>query len=109
MILGVGREGVRTIELDEDLAMRPDALRAAISEDRSSGWVPAGVVATIGTTSTTAIDPVAAIADVAEAEGLWLHVDACYGGAALLLERQRLELLAAHDHRSGRAVAPSAD
>lgn len=90
MILGVGREGVRAIELDEHLAMRPAALRAAIAEDRTSGWVPAGVVATIGTTSSTAIDPVAEIADVAAAEGLWLHVDAAYAGPVALIPEKRL-------------------
>jgi aromatic-L-amino-acid/L-tryptophan decarboxylase len=89
MILGVGQDGVRFVELDEALAMQPEALRAAIVEDRAAGWVPAGVVATIGTTSTTAIDPVAAIADICEAEGLWLHVDAAYGGPAALIPQMR--------------------
>ncbi len=89
MILGLGREGVRTVELDEALAMRPEALSAAIAEDRAAGWLPAGIVATIGTTSTTAVDPVAAIADVAEAEGLWLHVDAAYAGPAALIPAMR--------------------
>ncbi len=89
MILGLGRAGVRTIELDERLAMRPQALRTAIAEDRAAGWTPAGVVATIGTTSTTAIDPVADIADIAEAERLWLHVDAAYAGSAALIPDMR--------------------
>ena len=89
MILGIGREGVRTVELDEDLAIRPEALRAAVTEDRAAGWTPAGIVATIGTTSTTAVDPVAAIAVVAEAEGLWLHVDAAYAGPAALIPEMR--------------------
>ncbi len=89
MILGIGREGVRTIELDGELAMRPDALRDAIAEDRAAGWLPAGVAATIGTTGTTAIDPVADIADVAGSEGLWLHVDAAYAGSAALIPEMR--------------------
>lgn len=89
MILGLGREGVRTIELDEALAMRPDALRAAVTEDRAEGWIPAGIVATIGTTGTTAIDPVAAIADIATAEDLWLHVDAAYAGPVALIPEMR--------------------
>ncbi len=89
MILGIGREGVRAIEVDEKLAMRPDALRAAIIEDREAGWLPAGIVATVGTTSTTAIDPVDAIADVAADEGLWLHVDAAYSGPAALIPEMR--------------------
>jgi aromatic-L-amino-acid decarboxylase len=89
MILGLGREGVRMVETDAALAMRPDALRAAIEEDRLSGWTPAGLVATIGTTSTTAVDPVDAIADVAGAEGLWLHIDAAYAGPTALIPEMR--------------------
>jgi aromatic-L-amino-acid decarboxylase len=89
MILGVGREGVRTIELDDELAMRPAALRTAIADDRAAGWVPAGIAATLGTTGTTAVDPVDAIADVAEAEGLWLHVDAAYAGPVALIPEMR--------------------
>jgi aromatic-L-amino-acid decarboxylase len=89
MILGIGRDGVRAIPVDADLAMDPEALRAAITEDRAAGWLPAAIVATVGTTSTTAIDPTAAIADVAEAEGLWLHVDAAYAGPSALIPEMR--------------------
>jgi aromatic-L-amino-acid decarboxylase len=69
--------------------MDPAALRDAIVEDRAHGWLPTGVVATVGTTSTTAVDPVDAIADVAEAEGLWLHVDAAYAGPTALIPEMR--------------------
>ncbi len=69
--------------------MDPDALVQAIAEDRAAGWLPAGVVATVGTTSTTAVDPVAAIADVCAAEGLWLHVDAAYAGPTALIPAMR--------------------
>jgi aromatic-L-amino-acid/L-tryptophan decarboxylase len=89
MTLGIGREGVRRVGTDEVLAMRPDALRAAISEDRSAGWLPAGVVATVGTTSSTAIDPVAEIADICAREDLWLHVDAAYAGVVALVPARR--------------------
>ena len=89
MILGVGRDGVRAIETDGELAMRPEALRTAIAKDRAAGWTPAGIVATVGTTSTTAVDPVDAIADVAETEGLWLHVDAAYAGPCALIAEMR--------------------
>ncbi|MEX1335415.1 MAG: pyridoxal-dependent decarboxylase [Candidatus Limnocylindrales bacterium] len=89
MILGLGRDGVRKVELDEALAMRPAALAAAIAEDRAAGWTPAGIVATIGTTGTTAIDPVAAVAEVAAAEHLWLHVDAAYAGPVALIPEMR--------------------
>jgi aromatic-L-amino-acid decarboxylase len=89
MILGIGRDGFRAIAVDHQLAMEPTALRAAIAEDRAAGWLPAGIVATIGTTSTTAIDPVDAIADVARDEGLWLHVDAAYAGPTALIAQMR--------------------
>lgn len=89
MILGLGRDGVRAIPVDGELAMDPVALREAIRDDRRSGWQPAAVIATVGTTSTTAVDPVAAIADVAAEAGLWLHVDAAYAGPAALIPGMR--------------------
>jgi aromatic-L-amino-acid decarboxylase len=89
MTLGLGREGVRRIATDVDRAMDPLALRTAIEEDRAAGWVPCAVVATLGTTSSTAIDPVGAIADVATAAGIWLHVDAAYAGVAALVPERR--------------------
>jgi aromatic-L-amino-acid decarboxylase len=69
--------------------MDPGALAEAIALDRSAGLRPIAVVATVGTTSSTAVDPVAAIADVAATEGLWLHVDAAYGGAAAVVPERR--------------------
>jgi aromatic-L-amino-acid decarboxylase len=89
MTLGLGRAGLGRIPTDEAFAMRPDALAAAIEADLAEGQRPVAVVATIGTTSSTSIDPVAAIADVAAAHGLWLHVDAAYGGAVALLPGER--------------------
>jgi aromatic-L-amino-acid decarboxylase len=82
IVLGIGQEGLRHIPVDAAFRMQPDALKAAVAEDRAAGWTPFAVVATVGTTSTTSIDPVPAIADVCEAQGLWLHVDAAYGGSA---------------------------
>ncbi len=89
MTLGIGREGLRRIEVDSELAMDPGALRTAMAEDRAAGWRPAAVVATIGTTGSTAIDPVEAIAEIAATEGLWLHVDAAYAGVVALLPDRR--------------------
>jgi aromatic-L-amino-acid decarboxylase len=82
--LGLGLDGYRTIPHDDEYRMDVDALRKAIAEDRAAGARPLAVAATVGTTSTTSVDPVAAIADVCEAEGLWLHVDAAYAGSAAL-------------------------
>jgi aromatic-L-amino-acid decarboxylase len=82
IVLGAGREGFRAIPVDRDFAMDPRALREAVREDRARGLTPFAVVATVGTTSTTSIDPVPEIASVCEEEGLWLHVDAAYGGSA---------------------------
>ena len=65
--------------------MRVDALGDAITGDRAAGRTPVAVVATVGTTSTTSLDPVPAVADICEREGLWLHVDAAYAGAAALV------------------------
>jgi aromatic-L-amino-acid/L-tryptophan decarboxylase len=82
MVLGIGLEGLRHVPVDGTYRMDPAALQAAIRQDRAAGWIPFAVVATVGTTSTTSIDPVPAVADVCQAEGLWLHVDAAYGGSA---------------------------
>ncbi|MGE5829197.1 MAG: pyridoxal-dependent decarboxylase [Micromonosporaceae bacterium] len=86
-IAGLGDPSVRLIDVDETLAMRPESLAAAIAADRAAGVVPALVVATVGTTSTTAVDPLPAIGaicrgDVSGTKGVWLHVDAAYAGAA---------------------------
>lgn len=89
MILGLGRDGVRRVATDEDCAMHPAALASAIAEDREAGWIPCAVVATIGTTSSTAIDPVAVIADICLREGIWLHVDAAYAGPVALVPERR--------------------
>ena len=85
MTLGLGRQALRLIPVDEQFRARPDALREAIRDDRSAGLTPIAVVATVGTTSMTSIDPVSAIADICHAERIWLHVDAAYAGAAALV------------------------
>jgi aromatic-L-amino-acid decarboxylase len=85
MALGFGRRNVRSIGSDAEFRMRPELLLEAIVQDRAAGLRPCCVVATVGTTSTTSIDPVPALADIAEREGLWLHVDASYAGSAAVV------------------------
>ena len=89
IVIGVGLDGVRRVPVDERFAMRVDALEQALVEDRRAGFRPFAVVATLGTTSSTSLDPVGAIADLAARERLWLHVDAAYGGAAALAAELR--------------------
>jgi aromatic-L-amino-acid decarboxylase len=84
ILLGFGHSTLVKIDADEHFRLRPASLAEAIAADRAAGRTPVAVVATVGTTSTTSIDPVPAIADICEREGLWLHVDAAYGGAAAL-------------------------
>jgi len=81
-IAGLGREHLRLVDVDAAFAMRPDALDAAIRADRAAGRTPCAVVATVGTTSSTAMDPVRAVGEVCRRHGVWLHVDAAYAGTA---------------------------
>ena len=88
-LAGFRREHIRLVETDADYAMRPDALEAAIAHDRAAGLVPAAVVATVGTTSSTAVDPVKPIGEICRREGVWLHVDAAFAGSAAILPELR--------------------
>ncbi len=83
-IAGLGRANLRLIETDDAFAMRPEALARAIRSDRDAGRVPSFVSATIGTTSSNAIDPVRKIGEICRAHGVWLHVDAAMSGTAAL-------------------------
>ena len=83
-IAGIGSENLRLIETDENFAMNPEALAAAIEKDRADGLTPFFVCATVGTTSSNAIDPVPQIGEVCREHGLWLHVDAAMSGTAAL-------------------------
>jgi aromatic-L-amino-acid/L-tryptophan decarboxylase len=88
-ILGIGSHALRSIEVDEGWRMRPEALADAMERDLAAGVVPAAVIATAGTTATGAIDPLPAIAELCERHGAHLHVDACYGGPAVLADELR--------------------
>lgn len=83
-IAGIGESNLRLVEVDDTYAMSPDALAKCISEDRAAGRVPFFVCATIGTTSSNAIDPVPRIGEICRDEHLWLHVDAAMSGTATL-------------------------
>ncbi len=89
LLLGLGKEGVREVDADRSFAMIPERLAAMIAEDRAAGRIPFCVVGTIGTTSSTAVDPIDAVASVCAREGAWLHVDAAYAGAAAILDEKR--------------------
>jgi aromatic-L-amino-acid decarboxylase len=89
IVLGIGQEGLCKIPTDSQFRMDVSALEAAIEEDLSRGYLPFAAVATVGTTSTTSIDPVPQIADICEKHGLWLHVDAAYGGIAAIDPQMR--------------------
>jgi aromatic-L-amino-acid decarboxylase len=91
MVLGIGQENVIKIPVDAENGMDAVALKTAVLHDIEEGKRPFFVCATVGTTSATGVDPVPAIADIAEQYGLWLHVDGAYGGmAAIVPEKQYL-------------------
>jgi aromatic-L-amino-acid decarboxylase len=82
--VGIGQDYVRKVPVDVEFRMRPEALADVIAADLAAGLRPCCVTATVGTTSTTSVDPVPAIADICARHGLWLHVDAAYAGSAAL-------------------------
>jgi aromatic-L-amino-acid decarboxylase len=89
LLAGFGRDNLRRVTADERHAMRADALAEAIAADLAAGRRPCAVVATTGTTTTTALDPIADIATVARQAGVWLHVDAAMAGSAMILPECR--------------------
>ncbi len=88
-LAGLGKANLRLVAVDAAHAMRPDALVEAIEQDLAAGLRPCAIIASSGTTSTTAFDPLEAIADVAERYRLWLHVDAAMAGTAMVLPECR--------------------
>jgi aromatic-L-amino-acid decarboxylase len=88
-VAGLRADQLRLVEVGETYAMRPDALATAIAADVAQGLVPFLVVATVGTTSSAAIDPVADLVPIAGRHGMWVHVDAAYAGAAAVVPHLR--------------------
>ncbi len=88
-IIGIGTDRLRKIEADENFAMIPQALEAKMQEDRDHGLVPFFVCATIGTTSSNAVDPIRQIAAICKKYGVWLHVDAAMAGTAAICPEYR--------------------
>ncbi|MEE8141712.1 MAG: pyridoxal-dependent decarboxylase [Planctomycetota bacterium] len=84
MIAGLGRENLRLLDVDAQHALEPEALEKAIAADRDHGALPCFVCATVGTTSSNAVDPVRAIGKICRKYGIWLHVDAAMSGTAAL-------------------------
>jgi aromatic-L-amino-acid/L-tryptophan decarboxylase len=99
-VAGLGRHNLRLIGVDEHFALRPDALARQIRQDREAGFVPCFVGATIGTTSSNAIDPIPDIGRICREEGLWLHVDGAMSGTAALCPEHR-------HHQAGLEMADS--
>lgn len=89
LLAGFGRANVCAVATDQNFALDPAALEAAIQRDLAQGKVPCAVVATIGTTTTTALDPLAAIAEIGQRYGLWVHVDTALAGSAMILPECR--------------------
>jgi aromatic-L-amino-acid decarboxylase len=89
LLAGFGRDNLRLVPFDANYAMRADTLADMVAEDVARGDLPCSIVATVGTTATTAIDPVANIAAVARRHGIWLHVDAAMAGSAMILPECR--------------------
>jgi aromatic-L-amino-acid decarboxylase len=87
--LGLGLKSLRKIGCNEHFQMIPELLAAAIEEDLAAGYLPICVIPTIGTTSSSSVDPVDAIADICEKHGLWMHVDAAYAGPTAILPEMR--------------------
>jgi aromatic-L-amino-acid decarboxylase len=86
---GIGRANIRHIAIDQDFRMRPDALISAIESDLAAGKKPFCVVPTLGTTSSSSLDPLPEVAAISKRYGLWLHVDAAYAGPAAILDEYR--------------------
>jgi len=94
--LGLGQRSLRKIPVDAQFRMDAKALAEAIAEDKRNGIIPFCIVATVGTTSTSSIDPIPAIVEIGEQHAMWLHVDAAYGGSAAIVPEMRHVLAGCH-------------
>jgi aromatic-L-amino-acid decarboxylase len=103
--LGLGQRGLRKIPTDAEFRMDAKALAAAIEEDKANGIVPFCIVATVGTTSTSSIDPISEIIPIGEKHAMWLHVDAAYAGSAAVVPELR-HILAGCERADSLAVNP---
>jgi aromatic-L-amino-acid decarboxylase len=103
--LGLGLANLRKVPCDAAFRMDPVALEAMLAEDRAHGRLPIAVVATAGTTSTTSVDPLAAVAEICRREAVWLHVDAAYGGSAAICPELR-SLFDGMEHADSIVVNP---
>lgn len=103
--LGLGQRALRKIPTDSEFRMDPQALVAAIDEDKRAGYLPFCIVATVGTTSTSSIDPIPAIIPIGEQHKMWLHVDAAYAGSAAVVPELR-HVLAGCERADSVAVNP---
>jgi aromatic-L-amino-acid decarboxylase len=88
-IAGIGYENIRLIDVDEKFAMQTDLLKKQIENDRKAGLIPFLVCATIGTTSSNAMDPIRKVGEICKDENIWLHVDAAMSGSALICPEHR--------------------
>ncbi len=88
-VAGIGRKNLVKVPVKDDNTIDPEALRKAVEQDISAGYIPCCVVATLGTTGTTAIDPLRPVGEICHEKNIWLHVDAAIGGTALLLPEMR--------------------
>lgn len=105
LILGFGQQNVRRIPVDDDFRMIPGLLEQALKTDVAAGKLPCCVVASVGSTSTTAIEAVPEIANIAQRYGAWLHVDAAYGGSAAVVPEMR-HIFAGVEHAQSLIVNP---
>jgi aromatic-L-amino-acid decarboxylase len=103
--LGLGQRGLRKISTDNEFRMDPQALASAIEEDKRAGFLPFCVVATVGTTSTSSIDPIPEIVPICEQHAMWLHVDAAYAGSAAVVPELR-HVLSGCERADSLAVNP---